>query len=43
MKLDQATGLWAGIDVPSGENVPDAASREKFGMRPFAIRSRVTR
>jgi hypothetical protein len=41
MKLDHATGLCGGIDVPSGPNVPLAASLEKFGSRPRAIRSRV--
>ena len=41
MKLDHATGLWGGIDVPRGEKVPLAASRAKFGMRPLAMRSRV--
>ena len=34
MTLDHATGLCGGIDVRRGENAPDAASREKFGMRP---------
>jgi hypothetical protein len=39
MKLDQATGLCGGIDVPSALNVPLAASLEKFGIRPRAISS----
>ena len=42
MKLDQATGLCGGMDVPSGAKWPVVASREKFGMRPRAMRSRVS-
>ena len=37
MKLDQATGLWGGIDVPRGWNAPWAARRERLGRRPSAI------
>ncbi len=43
MNVDQATGLWGGIVVASRLNVPpDATTREKFGMRPAAIRSRAS-
>ena len=37
MKFDHATGLWGGIDVPSGWNAARAASRDRFGRRPSAI------
>ncbi len=37
MKFDQATGLWGGIDVPSGWKVPEEASRDRLGSRPSAI------
>ena len=43
MKLDHATGLCAGIEVASGAKLPAAATFAKFGIRPCAMRSRVTR
>jgi hypothetical protein len=39
---DHATGLCGGIVVPSGENPPIFASREKFGSRPASINVRVS-
>ena len=41
MKLDQATGLCGGIDVPSALKPPEAASFANPGMRPLAIIWRV--
>ena len=41
MKLDQATGLCGGIDVPSAAKPPEAASFANPGMRPLSIIWRV--
>ena len=38
MKVDQATGLCGGIDVPSDPNSPWRPGCEKFGSRPCAMR-----
>ena len=38
MKLDQATGLNAGMVVAKGRNEPISASFLKFGARPVSIR-----
>ena len=42
MKLDQATGLCGGIASRADESCRPLRACEKFGIRPCAIRSRVS-
>ena len=42
MNVDHATGLCGGIGRAERRERPAAASRAKFGIRPRAIRSRVS-
>ncbi len=42
MKVDHATGLSGGVEVASGPKLPVAASVDRCGSRPRAIRSRAS-